>query len=68
MLGAEGEDWEPSKAAVLGAVLMAPFALGTCFGLRAVRKGYAGGWVGLTANIVLAVLALVMPISESLTA
>jgi hypothetical protein len=65
-LGGEG-DWELWKAALLGALLMAPFAVGAYFGLRSVLKGFRGGWVGLAANLVLAVLAIGMPIAESLT-
>ncbi|HJS27373.1 MAG TPA: hypothetical protein VJ913_09650 [Actinomycetota bacterium] len=65
-LGAEG-DWEPWKAAVLGALLMTPFAVGAYFGLRSVLKGFRGGWMGLAANLALAALAIGMPIGESLT-
>jgi hypothetical protein len=65
-LGPEGE-WELWKAAALGALLMTPFALGAYLGARAVRKGCRGGWVGLVANLVLAVLAIGMPVLESLT-
>jgi hypothetical protein len=65
-LGAEG-DWEVWKAAVLGTLLMAPFAVGAYFGLRSVLKGFRRAWVYLAANLVLAALAVGMPISESLT-
>jgi hypothetical protein len=65
-LGAEG-DWELWEAALLGALLMAPFAVGVYLGLRSVLKGFQGGWVGLAANLVLGVLAIGMPIAESLT-
>ena len=65
-LGAEG-DWEVWKAAVLGALLMAPFAVGAYFGLRSVSKGFRRGWVFFAANLVLAALAVGMPISEALT-
>lgn len=65
-LGAEG-DWEAWKAALLGTLLMAPFAVGAYLGLRSVLKGCRGGWVGLTANLVLGALAIGMPIAESLT-
>jgi hypothetical protein len=44
---------------------MAPFAVGAYFGLRSVLKGFRGGWVGLAANLVLAVLTIGMPIAES---
>lgn len=65
-LGGEG-DWELWKAALLGALLMAPFAVGAYFGLRSVLKGFRGGWVGLATNLILGVLAIGMPIVESLT-
>jgi hypothetical protein len=64
-LGSEG-DWESWKAAVLGMLLMAPFAIGAYFGARSVWKGFKGGWVGLIANLVVGALAVGMPISESL--
>ena len=47
-LGADG-DWKLWKAALLGGLLMIPFAVGAALGVRAVR----GGWVGLVANTVL---------------
>jgi hypothetical protein len=47
---------------------MAPFAAGAYLGLRSVLKGCRGGWVGLTANVVLGALAIGMPIAESLSA
>jgi hypothetical protein len=64
-LGAEG-DWEFWKAAALGALMMAPFAVGAYLGLRAVLRGFRAGWVGFAANLLLGVLAIGMPISESL--
>jgi hypothetical protein len=66
MIGAEG-DWEPWKAAILGATLMAPFAVGAYFGLRSVIKGFRGGWVGFLANLVLVALAFGMPVMEALS-
>lgn len=65
-LGARG-DWEVWKAAVIGGMLAIPFAVGAYFGLRAVLKRCASGWIGLVANTVLAVLAIGMPILEALT-
>ena len=46
---------------------MAPFAVGAYLGLRSVLKGFRGSWVGLAATLVLGVLAIGMPIAESLT-
>lgn len=65
-LGAEG-DWEVWKAAVLGALMMAPFAVGAYFGLRSVLKGFRRAWLPLVANLVLGAVAIGMPISEALT-
>jgi hypothetical protein len=64
-LGTEGA-WVLWKAAVLGGLLMAPFALGVWFGYQSVRKGCRGGWVGLFANLGLAILAIGMPLAETL--
>jgi hypothetical protein len=65
MLGADG-DWKLWKAAILGASLTAPFAVGAYFGLRSVLQGFRGGWWGLAANLVLAALAFGMPVGEAL--
>ena len=59
--------WELWSAALLGTLLMAPFAVGAYFGLRSVLKGYRRGWASLVANLVLVALAIGMPIVESLT-
>ena len=64
-LGTDGGDWELWKAAVLGGLLAIPYAIGASLGLRAVLKGFRGGWVGLLANTFLGVFSLVMPITES---
>ena len=63
-LGARG-GWEPWKAAVIGGLLMIPFAVGAYFGLRAILKGFSVGWFGFVANLVLGLLALGMPILEA---
>ena len=65
-LGADGR-WELWKAALLGFLMMAPFAVGAYFGFRSARRGFRGGWAGLAANTILAALAIGMPLSESLT-
>ncbi|HYT81242.1 MAG TPA: hypothetical protein VEQ37_18725 [Actinomycetota bacterium] len=46
---------------------MIPFAVGAALGVRAVRDGFRGGWVGLVANTVLGALAIGMPMAESFT-
>src|ERR687898_192545 len=60
-LGARG-DWEVWKAAVIGGLLMIPFAVGAYFGLRSVLKGFSGGWIGFVGNAALALFAIGMPI------
>jgi hypothetical protein len=37
------------------------------FGLRSVLRGFGGGWLGFATNLFLGVLAIGMPIAESLT-
>lgn len=64
-LGASG-DWELWKAAAIGTLLMVPFAIGAFFGIRAVARGCVRGWIGTIGNLVLAALAIGMPISEGL--
>ena len=63
----EAGSWEPWKVVILAALLGGPFAVGAYFGLRSVRKGFRGGWVGLVANLLLGALAVGMPIAEALS-
>jgi len=65
-LGARG-DWEAWKAAIVGGLLMIPFAVGAYFGLRAILERYRAGWVGFVANLLLGLLAVGTPILEALT-
>jgi hypothetical protein len=63
-LGASGE-WDLWKAVIIGGLLGIPFVIGAAFGLRAVLKRFALGWVGLLANTALALMAIGMPIIEA---
>ena len=63
----EAGPWELWKVVILAALLGGPFAVGAYFGLRSVRKGFRGGWVGLVANLLLGALAVGMPIAEALS-
>lgn len=65
-LGSSG-DWELWKAALIGALLAAPFAAGAYLGARAVSSGCPRGWFGLIGNGILGALAIGMPISEAIT-
>jgi len=64
----ETDDWELWKAAVLGLVLMMPFAVGAYLGVRGARRGHRKAWIGAVGNLLLAALAVGMPVAESLRA
>ena len=46
-------------------ILATPFVVGARYGLRAVRSGVGSGWIGFLLHLILAVIALVMPIVEA---
>jgi hypothetical protein len=47
-------------------VLAAPFVVGALYGYAAIRRGDRMGWVGLLIHLSLALVAILMPISESI--
>ena len=59
--------WPLWQVVPLAAVVATPFAVGAFCGARAVLHGSRRGWIGLIPHLALAVLAIVMPISESLS-
>jgi hypothetical protein len=61
------ETWPLWQVIPLAILLASPFAVGAFYGLQAVRHGNRRGWVGLLLHVVFALLAVVVPISESLT-
>jgi hypothetical protein len=61
------ETWPLWQVIPLALLLAAPFAVGAFYGLQAVRHGDRRGWPGLLVHTAFALLAIVMPISESLT-
>ena len=62
-LGPAGR-WELWKAALLGTLLMTPFAVGAYFGLRSGLKGYRGGWAGKGAGLRLWKVATGEPVGD----
>jgi hypothetical protein len=46
--------------------LAAPFAVGARYGFAAVRRHDRTGWVGLVVHLAMTVVAIVLPISESI--
>lgn len=61
------ETWPLWQVIPLAILLASPFAVGAFYGLQAVRHGNRRGWVGLLLHVAFALLAVVVPISESLT-
>jgi hypothetical protein len=48
-------------------VLAAPFDIGALYGYTAIRHGDRTGWVGLVVHVAMTIIAIVMPISESIS-
>jgi hypothetical protein len=61
------DDWPLWQVLTLAMILVAPFAVGTYQGLRAIRFGDRRGWIGAVVHITFLVVALPLPITESLT-
>lgn len=61
------ESWPIWQVLPLAIVLATPFAIGAYFGVKAVRLGVRRGWVPLAIHFILMVIALAMPISQSLS-
>ena len=61
------ETWPLWQVIPLAILLASPFAVGAFYGLEAVRHGNRRGWIGLPLHVAFALLAVVVPISESLT-
>ena len=60
------ESWPLSQVVPLALVLAAPFVVGALYGYAAIRRGDRMGWLGLVLHLSLALVAIVMPISESI--
>ena len=65
--GLLSETWPLWQVVPLAVVLASPFVLGVVYGIRAVRHGCSDAWVPTVIHLAFAILAVVMPISESLT-
>ena len=61
------ETWPLWQVIPLAILLASPFAVGAFYGLEAVRHGNRRGWIGLPLHVAFTLLAVVVPISESLT-
>jgi hypothetical protein len=61
------ESWPLWQVIPLALVLAAPFVIGALYGYVAIRRGDRSGWVGLVIHVAMAIVAIVMPISESIS-
>jgi hypothetical protein len=61
------ESWPLWQVSPLALVLAAPFGIGVLYGYAAIRHHDGTGWVGLVLNLPLMLVAIVMPISESIS-
>jgi hypothetical protein len=59
------DSWPLWQVVPLALGLATPFAIGAHFGLKAVRLGDRRGWLGLVVHLVLAAIALAMPIAQA---
>jgi hypothetical protein len=61
------ESWPLWQVIPLALVLAAPFAVGAFYGFAAIRRHDRTGWFGFVMHLTLMIVAIVMPISESLS-
>jgi hypothetical protein len=61
------ESWPLWQVIPLALVLAAPFVIGALYGYTAIRHGDRTGWVGLVVHVAMTIIAIVMPISESIS-
>jgi hypothetical protein len=61
------ETWPLWQVVPLAVALASPFVLGALSGTRAMRHGCKEAWIPTVLHVAFAILALVMPISESLS-
>jgi hypothetical protein len=61
------ESWPLWQVIPLALVLASPFAVGALYGYSAIRRDDRTGWVGLVVHLAMTIVAIVMPISETLS-
>ena len=60
------DSWPLWQVIPLALVLAAPFVVGAIYAYSAIRRHDRTGWVGLVAHLAMTIVAIVMPISESI--
>jgi hypothetical protein len=61
------ESWPLWRVIPLALMLAAPFIVGALYGYAAIRHGDKRGWIGLVIHSAMALVAIVMPITESIS-
>jgi hypothetical protein len=60
------ESWRLWQVIPLALVLAAPFVVGAVYAYCAIRRHDRTGWVGLVVHLAMTIVAIVMPIGESI--
>jgi hypothetical protein len=60
------ESWPLGQVIPLVVVLAAPFVVGAVYAYAAIRQHDKAGWLPLVLHLAMAVVAIVLPISESI--
>lgn len=61
------ESWPLWQVVPLALVLAAPFVVGALYAFAAIRHHDRTGWVGLVLHLAMTIVAIVLPISESMS-
>ena len=61
------EAWPLWRVIPLALVLAGPFVVGALSGYAAIRRGDRTGWVGLVLHLAMTIVAIAVPMSESIS-
>jgi hypothetical protein len=61
------ESWPLWQVIPLALLLAAPFVVGALYAYAAIRHHDRTGWIGLIPHLAMTIVAIVMPISESIS-
>jgi hypothetical protein len=61
------ESWPLWQVIPLALLLAAPFMVGALYAFSAIQRHDRTGWVGLVLHLAMTIVAIVVPISESIS-
>ena len=61
------DSWPLWQVVPLALTLAAPFVVGALYGYATIKHGDRTGWVGLLIHLAMVIVAIVLPISESVS-